>query len=51
MITVTMMKKPQKTRVRIFKNKSGKFPGGSLIGGNFPGGRFPDTEENICQEF
>ena len=51
MITVTMMKKPQKTRVRIFKNMSGKFPGGSLIGGNFPGGIFPDTVENICQEF
>ena len=59
-MTVTIMKKTKdlKTRVGIFKSKSGNipggnflvgdfpggnFPGGSLMGVNFPGGSFPDT--------
>ena len=37
MITVTIMKKRLKTRVGIFIN----------MGGNFPGGSFPDTVFSI----
>ena len=53
MMTVTIMKKQNKTmmkksRVGMFKNMGGNFPGGnfsggSFMGGNFPGGSFPDT--------
>ena len=39
-MTMSIMKKTKnlKTRVGIFKSKSGNIPGG-----NFPGGSFPDT--------